>query len=378
MRSLSSQNPICAPPFGVVPQRLGAQYQARLLKGSLEQSGMELADDFAGRGTGLPKDAVPGQDLVIIGHDVVRTQGSQLAQHRLRGVSGLVHERRAVASARLSGGFDTLLTACLEALSQKASQAGESTHRIAEIDRLASQSIKVGGLAGFSPALPDRQVSERDEALEMSMRNRSMHAGGFGSIVNCPFGLVHIKVEQDPPTGPILKRANRAFDLAYLVLTHSASLSAHVGGETDRPYARLARAPRCGNLKCAVRFERRAIRVRARHRTAGLLRFARSRVMMSFGFIAAYTVLIAVASVVEVPIARGFASVQLNLLIRLGSVAVAILALVIVHGVAIPTGPPALAGLGIGVLTGSDRSFIASLSSICRSHSWWCYPTCTS
>jgi drug/metabolite transporter (DMT)-like permease len=31
---------------------------------------------------------------------------------------------------------------------------------------------------------------------------------------------------------------------------------------------------------------------------------------------------------------------------------VAILALVIVHGVAIPTGPPALAGLGIGVLTG--------------------------
>jgi hypothetical protein len=74
--------------------------------------------------------------------------------------------------------------------------------------------------------------------------------------------------------------------------------------------------------------------------------------MMSFGFIAAYTVLIAVASVIEVPIARGFASVQLNLLIRLGSLAVAILALVIVHGVSVPTGAPALAGLGIGVLTG--------------------------
>jgi hypothetical protein len=74
--------------------------------------------------------------------------------------------------------------------------------------------------------------------------------------------------------------------------------------------------------------------------------------MMSFGFIAAYTVLIAVASVIEVPIARGFASVQLNLLIRLGSLAVAILALVIVHGVSVPTGPSALAGLGIGVLTG--------------------------
>jgi len=74
--------------------------------------------------------------------------------------------------------------------------------------------------------------------------------------------------------------------------------------------------------------------------------------MMSFGFIAAYSVLIAVASVIEVPIARGFASVQLNLLIRLGSVAVAALALIVVHGVSVPTGPPALAGLGIGVLTG--------------------------
>jgi hypothetical protein len=51
--------------------------------------------------------------------------------------------------------------------------------------------------------------------------------------------------------------------------------------------------------------------------------------MTSFGFIAAYAVLIAVASVIEVPMARGFASVQLNLLIRLGSLAVAMLALVV-------------------------------------------------
>jgi drug/metabolite transporter (DMT)-like permease len=74
--------------------------------------------------------------------------------------------------------------------------------------------------------------------------------------------------------------------------------------------------------------------------------------MASFGFIAAYAVLIAVASVIEVPIGRGYASVQLNLLIRLGGLAVAIVALVIVHGVSVPTGLPALAGLGIGVLTG--------------------------
>jgi len=235
MRRLGSQNPIRAARFRVVPQSLGAHCQARLLKGSFEQSGLELADDVSGYSTGLPKDAVPGEDLVIVGNDVVRTQRSQLVQHGLRGVSLLVHERRAVAPARVSSGFDTLLTACLEALRQKASQAGESTHRIAEVDRLASQSIKVGRLARFSPTLTDRQVSERDKALEMFMRDCSVHAGGFGSIVNCPFGLVHIKVEQDPPTGPILKRADRTLDLAYLVLAHAASLSAHVGGETDRP-----------------------------------------------------------------------------------------------------------------------------------------------
>jgi drug/metabolite transporter (DMT)-like permease len=74
--------------------------------------------------------------------------------------------------------------------------------------------------------------------------------------------------------------------------------------------------------------------------------------LMSFGFIAAYAVLIAIASVVEVPIGRGFASVQLNLLIRLGSLGVAVLALIIVHGFNVPTGQAALAGLGIGVLTG--------------------------
>ena len=235
MRSLGSQNPIRAAEFRVVPQSLGAQRQARLLKGPLEQAGLELADDVSGYGTGLPKDAVPGENLAVIGHDVVRTKGSQLLQHRLRGVSRLFHERRAVAPARLPGGFDALLTPCLETLRQKAGQAGEATDRKAEIDLLAGQPIKIGRLAGFSPALPDRQVSERDKALEMSMCDRAVHAGGFGSVVNCPYGLVHIKVEQDPPTGPILKRADRTLDLAYLVLAHAASLSAHVGGETDRP-----------------------------------------------------------------------------------------------------------------------------------------------
>jgi hypothetical protein len=244
MRSLGSQNPIRAAQFRVVPQSLGAHCQARLLKGSFEQSGMEFADDLSGCGTGLPKDAVPSDYLVIIGDDIVRTEGAQLAQHGLRGVSSLAHERRAVVSARLSGGFDALRTACLEALRQEAGQAGESTDRIAEIDLMAGQSIKVGRLAGFAPALTDRQESERDKSLEMSMRDRSVHAGGFGGIVNCPFGLVNIEVEQDPPPGSILKRADRTVDLAYLVLAHSASLSAHVGGENRPPNARLAPTPR--------------------------------------------------------------------------------------------------------------------------------------
>ena len=73
---------------------------------------------------------------------------------------------------------------------------------------------------------------------------------------------------------------------------------------------------------------------------------------MPFGFIAAYAVIVAVASVIEVPIGRGFKSVQLNLLIRLGSLAAALAALVVVHGAAVPTGSSALLGLGIGVLTG--------------------------
>ena len=235
MCSLCSQNPICATPFRVIPESFGAHYQASLLKSSFEQSGMELADDVSGYGTRLPKDAVPGKDLAALGDHVVRAKGSQLAQHGPLRLSRLAHERRAVAPARLAGGCDTLLTACLEARRQKAGQLGEPPHWIAEIDLLAGQSIKVGRLAGFPPALPDHEVSERDQALEMSMCDRPMHTRRFGSFVNCPVGLMHIEVEQDPPTGPILKSADRTVDLAYLVLAHSGSLSAHVGGERRPP-----------------------------------------------------------------------------------------------------------------------------------------------
>lgn len=73
---------------------------------------------------------------------------------------------------------------------------------------------------------------------------------------------------------------------------------------------------------------------------------------MPFGFIAAYAVIVAVASVIEVPIGRGLKSVHLNLLIRLGSLAAALAAVIIVHGATVPISASALLGLGIGVLTG--------------------------
>ena len=97
------------------------------------------------------------------------------------------------------------------------------------------------------------------------MGDCSVHAGGLGSIVNCPFGLVDIKVEQDPPTGPILKRADRTVDLAYLVLAHSPSLSAHLGGETERPthalHSRKAIEPE------ALQFVSKKVRSGYRHGT---------------------------------------------------------------------------------------------------------------
>jgi len=76
MCNLGSQKPIGAASFRVVPQSLGAECHARLLKGPFEQPGMELADDVSGYRTGFTEDAVPGQDLLVMGHDVVRTQGS--------------------------------------------------------------------------------------------------------------------------------------------------------------------------------------------------------------------------------------------------------------------------------------------------------------
>lgn len=194
---------------------------------------MELADDVSGCRTRLPKDAVAGDEPAIIRDDVLRTQRSQLVQHRLRRVMRLADKRRAVAPPRLPCRFDTFTTARLEALRQEACQAGEAPCGEGEVDLPARQSVKVGRLAELSPTPPDGEIPECDKPCEVSVGDSAVHTGGPGHVVNGPLGLVHVEVQQDPTTGPILERADRAIDLAYPLLTHPASLSRDVNRKID-------------------------------------------------------------------------------------------------------------------------------------------------
>lgn len=79
--------------------------------------------------------------------------------------------------------------------------------------------------------------------------------------------------------------------------------------------------------------------------------------IVSFGYVAIYVVLVGVASFIERPVGRGFGAFQLNVLIRVGSLAAAAAALFAAHGLVLPIGPAAWAGLGIGLIMG--------VSSIC-------------
>jgi uncharacterized membrane protein len=74
--------------------------------------------------------------------------------------------------------------------------------------------------------------------------------------------------------------------------------------------------------------------------------------IVSFGYIALFVVLVGVASFIESPVGRGFGAFQLNALIRVGSLAAGAVALFAVHGLALPVGPAVWAGLGIGLITG--------------------------
>jgi drug/metabolite transporter (DMT)-like permease len=80
-------------------------------------------------------------------------------------------------------------------------------------------------------------------------------------------------------------------------------------------------------------------------------------ISLSLGYVLVYVVLVGVASFVESPVGRGFGAFQLNALIRTGSLAAAAIALVAAHGFTLPATRPALAGLGIGLLTGVGSLF---------------------
>lgn len=79
--------------------------------------------------------------------------------------------------------------------------------------------------------------------------------------------------------------------------------------------------------------------------------------IVSLGYVGAYVVIVGVASFIESPVGRGLGALQLNVLIRTGSLVAALGALVLTQGFAIPEDPPVLAGLGIGLITGVGSLF---------------------
>jgi hypothetical protein len=76
-------------------------------------------------------------------------------------------------------------------------------------------------------------------------------------------------------------------------------------------------------------------------------------VVISLAAIGMYVLLVGVASFLERPVGRGFDALQLNALIRTGSAALGVAALLAAHGISLPAAPSLLAGLGIGVLAGA-------------------------
>ena len=86
---------------------------------------------------------------------------------------------------------------------------------------------------------------------------------------------------------------------------------------------------------------------------------------LSLGYVAVYVLLVGVASFIEKPAGRGFRVIQLNALIRAGSLAAAAVALVFAHGFAFPATSYLLTGLGIGLITGAGSIL-------------YCYGSCSS
>jgi len=76
-------------------------------------------------------------------------------------------------------------------------------------------------------------------------------------------------------------------------------------------------------------------------------------VVIALAAIGAYVLLVGVASFIEVPVGRGLDALQLNALIRIGSAALAVAALLAVHGFSLPAARSLAAGIGIGLLAGA-------------------------
>jgi drug/metabolite transporter (DMT)-like permease len=78
---------------------------------------------------------------------------------------------------------------------------------------------------------------------------------------------------------------------------------------------------------------------------------------LSLGYVAVYVVIVGVASFIEGPVGRGFGAFQLNALIRSGSLAAAVVALLAAHDFGLPAARSILAGLGVGLITGVGSLF---------------------
>ena len=75
--------------------------------------------------------------------------------------------------------------------------------------------------------------------------------------------------------------------------------------------------------------------------------------ILSFGYVALYAVIVGIASFVERPLGRGIGAYQLNVLIRVGSLATSLAALFATHGLTLPPISADLSGLGLGLISGA-------------------------
>ena len=80
-------------------------------------------------------------------------------------------------------------------------------------------------------------------------------------------------------------------------------------------------------------------------------------ISLSLGYVVVYVLLAGVASFIESPVGQGFGALQLNALIRAGSLVAAVVALVAADDFVLPATRSVLAGLGVGLLTGVGSFF---------------------